>query len=65
MLEKVAAVMKKAMKGRGFVARWGGEEFLIIQLLEKDQKGRAIVRLEEIREEVEKQAIEMFDMLLE
>ena len=30
VLEKVAAVMKKAMKGRGFVARWGGEEFLLV-----------------------------------
>ncbi|MCR5273287.1 MAG: diguanylate cyclase [Lachnospiraceae bacterium] len=30
VLKSVAAVLKKHMKGYGFVARWGGEEFLFV-----------------------------------
>nr|MCR5468072.1 diguanylate cyclase [Lachnospiraceae bacterium] len=30
VLRSVAAVLKKHMKGEGFVARWGGEEFLFV-----------------------------------
>ena len=30
VLTEVAGVMKRQMKGKGFVARWGGEEFLLV-----------------------------------
>lgn len=30
VLKKVAEIMRKSMAGKGFVARWGGEEFLLI-----------------------------------
>lgn len=30
VLKKVAEIMKKSMSGKGFCARWGGEEFLLI-----------------------------------
>lgn len=30
VLKKVAATLKKSMSGQGFVARWGGEEFLFL-----------------------------------
>lgn len=30
VLQKVAYILKKNMLGKGFVARWGGEEFLVV-----------------------------------
>lgn len=30
MLVSVAQIMKKSMAGKGFAARWGGEEFLLV-----------------------------------
>lgn len=30
VLERVAHILKRNMKGRGFVSRWGGEEFLLV-----------------------------------
>ena len=30
VLKSVAGVLNASMKGKGFVARWGGEEFLIV-----------------------------------
>ncbi len=40
-----------------YCGRWGGEEFLIIQLVEKGQKNKVIERLEDIRKAVEQQVI--------
>lgn len=37
VLKKVAEIMKKHMSGKGFVVRWGGEEFLIVF----DKQGQA------------------------
>ena len=45
-----------------YCGRWGGEEFLVIQLLEKDQKEKVIDRLEEIRKQVEAQVISYQDV---
>lgn len=30
VLKKIAIILKKHMRGKGFVARWGGEEFLFV-----------------------------------
>ena len=29
VLKEIASIIKKKMKGQGFVARWGGEEFML------------------------------------
>lgn len=50
VLTEVSGVMKRKMAGKGFVARWGGEEFLLVfqnVLLEP-----AVVMLNEILDEV-------------
>ena len=30
VLQKVAGILKKSVEGKGYVARWGGEEFLVV-----------------------------------
>ena len=30
MLQEVSKILKEHMSGKGFVARWGGEEFLLV-----------------------------------
>ncbi len=51
VLAEVALIMKRYMKGRGFVARWGGEEFLLVFTECSYENARARVSdiLEEIR----------------
>lgn len=50
VLRQVAGVLKKNMTGKGFVARWGGEEFLI--LMERMTTDEAVANLEQILEEI-------------
>ena len=55
VLKKVCEIMKKAMTGRGFVARWGGEEFLLI--FSRDDSESAAVYMEEILNQIRKMEI--------
>lgn len=52
VLKTVAAILKKHMTGKGFAARWGGEEFLFIFENLKLQEAKEITEamLEEIRQ---------------
>ncbi len=50
VLKRVAAILKKYMAGRGFAARWGGEEFLLIQ--EYTDMESAEARLQEMLQEI-------------
>lgn len=54
VLKKVSEVMRRKMVGKGFVARWGGEEFLLVFREADEAKGTALLRdlLEEIRKTV-------------
>ena len=54
VLVSVASLLKKGMQGRGFVARWGGEEFLIVfdKIEYEDAKKHLNRILEKIRAEV-------------
>lgn len=50
VLKKVSGLLRQYMHGRGFVARWGGEEFLLVfQDTEFDQ---AYSLLEELRKQI-------------
>lgn len=51
VLVTVAAILKKSMAGKGFVARWGGEEFLLVfdRLNYNDSVAALNMALEEIR----------------
>ena len=50
VLKKVADILKKNMIGKGYVARWGGEEFLLV--FEKQALAASIDDLNAILEEV-------------
>lgn len=54
VLKKVSEIMKKHMLGKGFVARWGGEEFLLVyDHMEEKEAIKALGNiLTEIRETV-------------
>ena len=47
VLINVAHELKKFMQGKGFVARWGGEEFLLVY--EKGDMESLLIQLEELR----------------
>ena len=47
VLINVAYELKKFMQGKGFVARWGGEEFLLV--FEKNDLESSVTMLEELR----------------
>lgn len=57
VLKKVAAVMRDTMKDSGFVARWGGEEFILVF---KGKLGPAQEKLEKIAQEI-RDTIVVFD----
>lgn len=52
VLREVAGIIKEEMKDRGLVARWGGEEFLLI--FSKDNGDEAFIILEKIRWKIKK-----------
>lgn len=51
VLRAVAATIKEGMRGNGFVARWGGEEFLLV--FEHHELAQAVAELEKLRLAVE------------
>lgn len=51
VLIKVAYELKRFMQGKGFVARWGGEEFLLVY--EKGDMDAFLVHLEELRKTIQ------------
>ncbi len=55
VLAETAGIMKKHMKGKGFVARWGGEEFLLV--FTDCSYAKAREQLEMILEEIRKTEI--------
>lgn len=55
VLTEVARTLKKNMRGRGIVSRWGGEEFLLI--FENCELAKAKERLEEILAEIAEKGI--------
>lgn len=56
VLKQVALVMRKGMTGHGFVARWGGEEFLLV--FDKTNMKDSSVILQQILEEIRKISID-------
>lgn len=50
VLKRVADIMKKSMAGKGFCARWGGEEFLLI--FDKINMDNAVIELNRILETI-------------
>ncbi len=59
VLQIVARELKKLMVGKGYVVRWGGEEFLMV--FDKLDYDRSIIAINEIRREIEKLKIEYND----
>lgn len=55
VLAEVAAIMNKNMKNKGFVARWGGEEFLLV--FENSMLEDAVDTLRHILEEIRKKNV--------
>lgn len=51
VLKAVAKELKKLMVGKGYVCRWGGEEFLLI--FDKVDYDRSLITLNDIRREIE------------
>ena len=56
VLKAVAKELKKLMVGKGYVARWGGEEFLMI--FDKLNYDQSLIALNDIRREIENLQIE-------
>ncbi len=52
VLKRMAAMFKEHIKGHGFVARWGGEEFLFV--LTRMNGDEALIYLDELRRKVKK-----------
>lgn len=55
VLKRVAYLLKRHMAGKGFVARWGGEEFLLVY--DNANLDLARVQTEELLQEIRKQEI--------
>ncbi|MCR5145358.1 MAG: diguanylate cyclase [Lachnospiraceae bacterium] len=56
VLKAVSKVLKEKMKGKGFVARWGGEEFLIVfEMMDLDD---AVKSLNDILNQIRKLKVE-------
>lgn len=56
VLKEIASIIKKQMKNKGFVARWGGEEFMLgFENKSKEKAGRI---LESILDEIRKTTID-------
>ena len=56
VLKEIASIIKKRMKGHGFVARWGGEEFMLG--FENKTKDKAKKVLDSILDEIRKTTID-------
>lgn len=56
VLKEVAAILNSNMSGKGFVARWGGEEFLLVY--ENIEADDAYAYLMGIREELHEKGVE-------
>lgn len=56
VLKEVAACLNEGMRGKGFVARWGGEEFLLV--FENTEESVAGKYLEEILQSIRDRVIE-------
>lgn len=56
VLKEVAAILGNHMKNCGFVARWGGEEFLLV--FDKTELSGAVARLDKILDEIRNLAID-------
>lgn len=56
VLKEVANLLKEQMKGHGFVARWGGEEFLLVY--ENKEEDSAYVALLAIRDALHQHEVE-------
>ena len=63
VLKEIAGIIKKKMKGSGFVARWGGEEFLIG--FENKSKDKAAKILGSILNEIRRTTIEFNGMVID
>lgn len=61
-LVEIAALIRKHMKGRGFVARWGGEELLLVY--DNMQLERAAACIKELMEEIRNRCIIYEDVSL-
>ena len=61
-LAKVSAQIKEHMQGRGFVARWGGEEMLLVY--DNMQLDTAVSCMEELLEEIRNQHIVYGDTVI-
>lgn len=62
VLRGVAATLKKFMRGRGVLARWGGEEFLLV--FEDAELAGAAAELEKLRMMIEAQTIHYGDVAI-
>lgn len=62
VLRAVAATIKEGMRGNGFVARWGGEEFLIV--FEHHELVQAVAELEKLRLAVEVMQTEFEEVVI-
>lgn len=56
VLQTVATILQKHMKDHGFVARWGGEEFLLV--FDRTELASAVTKLETILKEVRELSLE-------
>lgn len=63
VLKEIASIIKKRMKGHGFVARWGGEEFMLGFENKNKEKARKV--LESILNEIRKTTIEFNGMVID
>ena len=62
VLKKVSETMKKHMAGKGFVARWGGEEFLLV--FTKADGEQATREMEDLLNKVRKIEISYDDLII-
>lgn len=62
VLKSLAYLMKNHMEGKGHVARWGGEEFLIT--FENMRYSQAVAEMDALRKKVEVQEFNFKDTLL-
>lgn len=62
VLSEVATILNKNMRNQGFVARWGGEEFLLV--FENCNLDEAVNKLEHILDEIRKKEITYKDEIV-
>lgn len=62
VLKRTAKVLKKHLGGKGFVARWGGEEFLIV--LEHTQLDEALKCINKLLDEIRAMEISYEDKII-